>query len=223
MRLLDWGVIYPDVAAQAQRSLVCSSRGRPHSSAGAGGQSELPLLGEVPRLKGPQYGVRGSVDPALGGLSATQRLGACLPRSQEVTSFDRERFGGLGLQRPFKPHNPPLTALCLKIHTVGRKDELCFRLRGRGALPQRRKRLRDLSRITCGDVNVVGLKNTAKVGLVRCARTKPPDGCLLVIKSFKEGIRKVPGVKRLVCQLRNGFFYFNGVQLFPPLSCDCLR
>jgi hypothetical protein len=63
------------------------------------------------------------------------------------------------------------------------------------------------------DVNIVGLKNTAKVGLVRGAGAQPLDRRLLVAEGFKEGIREILGVKRLIRQLRNGFFYFNCVQL----------
>ena len=63
-------------------------------------------------------------------------------------------------------------------------------------------------------MNVVGLKNAAKVGLVRGTGTQPLDRRLLVAEGFKEGIREVLGIKRLIRQLRNGFFYFNGVQLF---------
>src|ERR1700680_454376 len=66
------------------------------------------------------------------------------------------------------------------------------------------------------EVNVVGLKNTTKVGLVRGAGAQPLDRRLLVAERFEEGIRKVLGVKRLIRQLRNGFFYFNGVQLLAP-------
>ena len=106
--------------------------------------------------------------------------------------------------------------LGLEIHAVGRQDELRFGFGGRGAVLQRRQRLRDLSRVACGDVNVVGLKNAAKVGLVRGAGAQPLDRRLLVAESFEEGIRKVLGVKRLIRQLRNGFFYFNGVQLSAP-------
>ena len=62
-------------------------------------------------------------------------------------------------------------------------------------------------------MDVVGLENAAKIGLVRGAGAQPLDRCLLVAKSFKEGIREILGVKRLIRQLRNGFFYFNGVQL----------
>ena len=70
--------------------------------------------------------------------------------------------------------------------------------------------------VACGDVDVVGLKNAAKVGLVRRARAQPLDRRLLVAEGFKEGIREVLGVERLLRQLRNGFFDFNGVQLFAP-------
>ena len=72
------------------------------------------------------------------------------------------------------------------------------------------------SRVACGDVNVVGLKNATKVGLVRGACAQPLDRRLLVAEGFEEGIREILGVKRLIRQLRNGFFYFNGVQLFVP-------
>jgi hypothetical protein len=67
-------------------------------------------------------------------------------------------------------------------------------------------------------VNVVGLKNTAKVGLVRGACAQPLDRRLLVAESFKEGIREAFGLKRLIRQLRNRFFYLDGVQLFSPPS-----
>src|SRR6266851_10314034 len=72
-----------------------------------------------------------------------------------------------------------------------------------------------MSHTASSDVNVVGLKNTTKVGLVRGPGAQPLDRRLLIAESFEEGIRKVLGVKRLIRQLRNGFFYFNGVQLFP--------
>jgi hypothetical protein len=49
------------------------------------------------------------------------------------------------------------------------------------------------------------------------------DRCLLVAESFKEGIRECLWLKRLIRQLRNGLFYFNGVQLFTPLSCSGFR
>src|ERR1700675_2535903 len=112
--------------------------------------------------------------------------------------------------------------LSLKIHSVGRQDEFRFRFGGRGARLQRRQRLCDLSGVARDEVNVVGLKNTTKVGLVRGAGTQPLDRRLLVAESFEEGIRKVLGVKRLIRQLRNGFFYFNGVQLFALPSITTL-
>lgn len=65
-------------------------------------------------------------------------------------------------------------------------------------------------------MNVAGLEDTAKVGLVRSTGTQPLDCRLLVGEDFKIGIRKVVGVKRLVRQLRDCFFDFNGVQGFIP-------
>ena len=50
-------------------------------------------------------------------------------------------------------------------------------------------------------MNVVGLKNAAEIGLVRRAGAKALDGRLLVAEGFKEGIRKVVRIKRLIRQL----------------------
>ena len=69
-------------------------------------------------------------------------------------------------------------------------------------------------RVAGGDVDVVGLENAAKVRLVRGPRAQPLDRRLLVAEGFEEGIREIRRVKRLIRQLRNGFFYFNCVQLF---------
>jgi hypothetical protein len=63
-------------------------------------------------------------------------------------------------------------------------------------------------------MNVVSLENAAKVGLVRGTRAQPLDRRLLVAEGFKEGIREVSSIERLIRQLRNGFLNFNGVQLF---------
>lgn len=102
--------------------------------------------------------------------------------------------------------------------TVCRQDELRFRSRRCGALPQRRQRYRDVSAGACGEVNVVGLKNTADIGFVGGPSPEPLDRRLLVAESFEEGIRKVRAVKGLIRQLRNRFFYFNGVQLSASLG-----
>ncbi len=76
--------------------------------------------------------------------------------------------------------------LGLKIRSVGRKDEPRLRSGGRGTLLQGRKRRRDLSRIARDDVNVVGLKNAAKIGLVRCTGAQPFYRRLLVAEGFSE-------------------------------------
>ena len=109
--------------------------------------------------------------------------------------------------------------LRLKINSIGRQDKLRFRFGGRGTLPQRRQHLRDLSRGARTNVDVVSLENAAQVRLVRCAGSQPFDRCLLVAEGFKESIRKVLRIIRLIRQLRNGFFYFNGVQLVTPFGC----
>ena len=67
-------------------------------------------------------------------------------------------------------------------------------------------------------MNVVSLENTGEIGFVRGTGAEPFDRRFLVAESFKEGVRKVLGVERLIRQLRNCFFYFNGVQLIFPLS-----
>ena len=72
-----------------------------------------------------------------------------------------------------------------------------------------------------GDVDVVGLKNAAKVGLVRCARAQPLDRRLLVAEGLKEGKRKLLGVERLLGKRGNRFFNLNGVQLLALLPSAC--
>ena len=62
------------------------------------------------------------------------------------------------------------------------------------------------------DVDVVGLENAAKVGLVRRARAQALDRRLLVAEGFKEGIGEVRGVKGLLRKVGNGLFDLNGVQ-----------
>jgi hypothetical protein len=67
-----------------------------------------------------------------------------------------------------------------------------------------------------GNVDIVGLENSAEVRLVRGAGAQSLNRRLLVAERFEKGIRKVLGIERLIRQLRNGFLYFNGVQLFAP-------
>ncbi len=60
-------------------------------------------------------------------------------------------------------------------------------------------------------MDVVGLKDAAQVGLVRCARAQPLDGRLLVAEGFEEGERKLLSIKGLLSQRGNRFFDLNGV------------
>lgn len=62
-------------------------------------------------------------------------------------------------------------------------------------------------------MNVVGLENTAEVGLVRCTSAQPLDRRLFVAEGFKESIRKVFSLERLIRQFGDRFFYFDRVQL----------
>jgi len=107
--------------------------------------------------------------------------------------------------------------LSLEARAVCRQDEFSLRFGGRGAFPEGREGFRDLSGATGSDVDITSLKNSAKIRLVGGPRPQPLDRCLLVAKSFQEGIREVRGIKRLIRQLRNGFFYFNCVQLLASL------
>ena len=107
--------------------------------------------------------------------------------------------------------------LGLEVYSVGRQDEFRLRLGGRRAGLQRGERLRDLARRADGDVDVVGLKNAAQVGLVRGARAQPLDRRLLVAEGFKEGdTGNSPASNGCSAKCGNGFFDFNGVQLFAP-------
>ena len=65
-------------------------------------------------------------------------------------------------------------------------------------------------------MNVVGLENAAEVGFVRGSGAEPPNRRLFVPECFKEGKWKTLRIERLVSELRDGFFYFNGIQLFIP-------
>ena len=65
-------------------------------------------------------------------------------------------------------------------------------------------------------MNVIGLKNAAEVGFVRGPGAEPLNRRLFVPECFKEGKRKALRIERLVRELRDGFFYFNGIQLLVP-------
>jgi hypothetical protein len=61
-------------------------------------------------------------------------------------------------------------------------------------------------------MDVAGLENAAKVGFVGGPGTQPFDRCFFIPERFKESIGKICRVKRLIRQLRDGLFNFNGVQ-----------
>ena len=68
-----------------------------------------------------------------------------------------------------------------------------------------------------GDMDVVGLKDAAQVGLVRLALAQALDRRFLVAEGLQEGERKLRGVKRLLGQGRDGLFDLNGVHAPPNL------
>ena len=49
-------------------------------------------------------------------------------------------------------------------------------------------------------MNIVGLKDAANIGLVRCAAAQPLDGGGLVAEGFEELIRKFLRVERAFCE-----------------------
>ena len=67
-----------------------------------------------------------------------------------------------------------------------------------------------------GDVDVVGLKDAAEVGLVRCACAQALDRRLLVAEGFQEGKRKLQPLERLLRQVGDGLFDLDGVQSATP-------
>lgn len=115
--------------------------------------------------------------------------------------------------------------LRLEIDAIGGEDEPRFSFGSRGAVLQGPERLRGLPRAAGEDVDIAGLEDAAEVGFVRCAGAQSLDRCILVAEGFKEGIRETRGIEGLICQLRNGLFYFNGVQLrfLPALTASVMR
>jgi hypothetical protein len=67
-------------------------------------------------------------------------------------------------------------------------------------------------------VNVIGLENATEVRFIRGSGAESLDRRLLVSECFKERERKALRIKRLVRELRDCFFYFDGIQLFVPSS-----
>src|SRR6476620_11199234 len=77
--------------------------------------------------------------------------------------------------------------LGLESVSIGRQNELGLGSGGRWADLKRGERLRDLAGAYDGDMDVVGLKNSANVGLVRLSFAKALEGRLLVAEGLEEG------------------------------------
>src|SRR5262249_25852974 len=113
--------------------------------------------------------------------------------------------------------------LGLEVDPIGCEDEFRLRLgRGRTCL-QRRESLGDLALATAGNVDVVGLKNAAQVGLIRCASAKPFDRRVLIPEGLKESEGEFDRVEWLLGESRDSFFDLNGVHMIlPRISSDVL-
>ena len=109
----------------------------------------------------------------------------------------------------------------LKLGAIGSQDELRLGARGCPACPQGSEGLGHRARGAGFDVDVAGLKDAAKVGLVRAARSQALDGRGLVPEGFQEGIRELFGVVRRCRERGNGFFNLDGVHSFPLPCCSC--
>lgn len=79
--------------------------------------------------------------------------------------------------------------LGLEPFAVRPQDELRLISRRRWAGFKRRKSVRHLARSGNSNMDVIRLKDTAQVGLVRFALTQALEGCLLVAEGLKEGER----------------------------------
>ena len=96
---------------------------------------------------------------------------------------------------------------------IRRQDELRLGPGRRRAGPQRSEGLRDLAGGGDGDMEVVGLKDSAQVGPVRLALAQALDCRLLVAEGLKEGEWKLLSVEGLLSQRGNCLFDLDRVQL----------
>lgn len=69
-------------------------------------------------------------------------------------------------------------------------------------------------------MNVVGLQDTAHVGLVRGACSEPLDRRFLVAERLQESEGEFATVERLLCECRDGFLNLDGVHVSDPRSRD---
>ncbi len=99
----------------------------------------------------------------------------------------------------------------LEVRAVRSKDELRLGLGRRRAGLEGGQRLRDPPCVAGQDVDVAGLENTAKIGLVRRSRAQAFDGGRLVAKGFEEGVGELCGVKGPLRKVGDGLFDFYGV------------
>lgn len=96
----------------------------------------------------------------------------------------------------------------LEVRAVRGEDEPHLGLGRRRAGLESGQRLRHPPCVAGQNVDVAGLENTSQVRLVRRPRAQTLDGCRLVAKGFKEGVRELCGVKGLLRKVRDGLFDF---------------
>ena len=96
---------------------------------------------------------------------------------------------------------------------VGGENKFCFRLCRRGAVFESLERFCYIAGAARQDVDIVGLEDSAKVGLVRRACAQALNRRLLVAESFKKGVWESCRVERLFGEFCYCLFYLDRVQL----------
>src|SRR5690606_3833207 len=95
---------------------------------------------------------------------------------------------------------------------VGCEYELGLLFNRLRALPECVESRRNFTFSAHPNVNVVALKNSArKVRLIRGSTLKPFYRSFLIPERLQKRERKARGIERLLSELRNGFFDFNGI------------
>ena len=105
----------------------------------------------------------------------------------------------------------------LKIGAIGGQHEFRLGLGGGGTGFELRKGRCDFPCPADFQMNVVGLKNAAQVGLVGRSALQALDGGRLVSKSEQESEREFFGVEWKLGQCRYGFFNLNSIHACFPL------
>jgi len=106
---------------------------------------------------------------------------------------------------------PAGQVLSLEGVTIGREHKFRLGPVSRGTCLQRCEGARDLAGGCDGDVDVVGLKDTAEVGLVGLALAEPLEGRFLVPEGLQEGEGKFPSVERPLGEDGYGLLDLNSV------------